>query len=151
MNFPPYPFTRFDEVDEAIFYAFTSISAQKAIQKIIIFTPINQDTYNLALVDLLESGELSDTAVSGNQDMEQVLSTVIQIILHFLQDKPMVSILFRGSTPGRTRLYRAIIGKYWTEIAGLCMVEGVTSDNQVELFQPNQNYTAFVVSLIQKL
>jgi hypothetical protein len=105
MNFPPYPFTRFKEIDEAIFYAFTSSSLEKTIQKIVILTLIDQNTYNLALVDLLDSGELSDTAVSDNQDLEQVLATVIQIILHFLQDKPACSILFRGSTPGRTRLY----------------------------------------------
>lgn len=148
MNFPPYPFTRFQEVDEAIFYAFTSISQQKAVQKLIIFNPIDAAMYNLALVDLLDSGEVSDTAVSDNQDMEQVLATVIQIILHFLRDKPTTSIVFKGSTLSRTRLYRAVIGKHLTEITKLCTVQGIIADNQVEVFQANQNYTAFVVSLL---
>lgn len=148
MNFPAYSFTRFQEVDEAIFYAFTSSSPEKAIQKLVIFTPIHENQYNVALVDLLTSGELSDTAVSSNQDMEQVLATVIQIILHFLRDRPATSVVFKGSTPSRTRLYRAIIGKYLTEIAGLCTMQGITVDDQVEVFQLNQNYAAFVVSLL---
>lgn len=77
MNFPPYPFTRFQEADEAVLYAFTSSSPQRTIQKLVIFTPIDKDQHNVALVELLTSGELSDTAVSSHQDMEQVLATSV--------------------------------------------------------------------------
>jgi hypothetical protein len=147
MNFATYPFVTVSDSEDVIIYSFVSVSKQKTIQKIIFFTLSDQDVYNMALVDLLESGELSDTSVSDNQDMETVLATVIQILSDFLKQNPDAAVTFKGSTPERTRLYRIIISKYLAEINLIFNVDGLTLADEYESFTPNQNYAGFVVSL----
>jgi hypothetical protein len=51
-------------------------------------------------------------SVSNNQDMETIISTIIRTIQVFLTFQPTAKVLFMGSTPSRTRLYRGIINKY---------------------------------------
>lgn len=145
MNFPPYSFVH---SSDGLVYAFRSISDQHTIQKYVIFSTLESPVYNLALVDLDKDGQLSDTVVSNNKDMERVFSTVIQIILHFLKKEPTAEILFSGSTPERIRLYRIIINKYIDDVTGSLSVYGIGVDQQREIFQKNRPYTSFVVSLI---
>lgn len=147
MNFPPYPFVTLSGSEDVVIYSFVSVSPAKTIQKLIFFTASEPGIYNMALVDLLESGELSDTSISNNQDMETVLATVIQILSDFLHHKLDAVVTFQGSTPERTRLYRLIISKFLAEIVFTFDVGGVTLSGEYEPFRPNQNYTGFVVSL----
>lgn len=144
MNFPPY---LFDHSTDGLVYAFESISNERTVQKYVIFTLIKTDCYNLALVDLDEDGQLSDTTISNNHDMERVLSTVIQVILTFLKENTRAEIAFSGSTPERTRLYRVIINKYSYEVIDTILVHGILANQEREVFQSNRPYTSFVLSL----
>ncbi|GAB4040548.1 DUF6934 family protein [Spirosoma jeollabukense] len=147
MNFPPYPFVTLDSSEDVVIYSFVSVSPEKTIQKLIFFTRSESGIYNMALVDLLESGELSDMSISNNQDMEIVLATVIRVLSDFLNRKSDAIVTFQGSTPERTRLYRIVISKFLPEIIFIFDVGGLTLSGEYEPFRPNQNYTGFVVSL----
>ncbi len=94
-------------------FEFESISQEKRIRKIIVYTPLseNGNMYNLALGDFLDNGEVSDLTVSNNADMEKVIATIVQTIFVFFEQHPNSLIYFKGSTVERIRLYRIIISK----------------------------------------
>lgn len=58
-------------------------------------------------------------------------------------------IYITGSTPVRTRLYRIIISKELSKIEDTFRVLGLPG-SVPEVFQKNQNYQAFVISLRSK-
>jgi hypothetical protein len=78
MDEPYYPYER--PVTE-IKYDFWSVSDEKQVRKRVIFTALDSpNIYNLALVDVLENGSMSDITETRNKDMKTVLATVIRII-----------------------------------------------------------------------
>jgi len=82
MNENTYPFT-LSRTEYR--YEFVSISTKKDVKKIVLLSQTGDiGTYNLALLDLLEDGVLSDISETNNDDMITVLATVIQIINIFL-------------------------------------------------------------------
>ena len=57
-------------------YEFLSISETKQVKKVVLFTKVSRENvYNLALLDELENGELSDNTETNNNDLQTVLST----------------------------------------------------------------------------
>ena len=101
--------------------------------------------YNLALVDILPNGEVSDLSVSDNKDMPKILATVFQSILYFFEVKPQASIFIQGSTPSRIRLYQIAISKYLHEFEQKFEIWGFVG-NEMELFLKGKNYEIFVIS-----
>ncbi len=91
-------------------YTFHSLGINGIILKVVVYEKIEDGFYNLAFGDFdEETGEISDKAVSNNGDTIKVLATVIQTIRDFFVAYPESSILIRGSTTTRTRLYQKII------------------------------------------
>ena len=126
MNENAYPFT----LSRTEFrYEFVSISAKKEVRKIVLLTETAvSKIYNLALLDLLENGELSDISETNNDDFKIVISTVIQIINNFLDQNHHCFVIFSGSDSRRHRLYRIIISRELTEISRKFVVLGVNND-----------------------
>ena len=82
MNEKPYPFSL---TRTEFRYEFVSVSQNKAVQKVVLFTQTDSPLiFNLALLDLLENGKMSDVSVTNNDDLRTVLATVIKIIGDFL-------------------------------------------------------------------
>lgn len=141
------PFYEFTIQDEALRFEFESVSDEQTIRKVIRYAETNVlDLYNLSLVDVLEDGAESDTAVSDNGDMEMVLATVFQTFHVFLNRYPDGLIFFMGSTPARTRLYQIAIRRELTKALTRFAIRGLT-DTGFELFVVNQTYKAFVIGL----
>ena len=144
MDKPNYPFKVLDNGHR---YEFQSISENKIVQKAIEFKELEVPTiYNLALVDIKQDGSFDDMSVSDNGDMETIIATVIKTIQVFLTFKPNSKILFMGSTPSRTRLYRGIISKYLHQAELIYEIHGI-SDWENEPFRANKNYDAFLIFL----
>lgn len=78
--------------------------------------------------------------------MEKVLATVVQTLIEFFSDRPKCFVFFTGSNSVRTRLNRIAIGNYKSEYDHLYRIFG-RIDNKFELFAPNRNYDAFLISL----
>ena len=145
MNEPSYPFKR---IDDRLTFSFESISKEKTVQKLVEFRLFDDsnELYNLALMDLLTDGTVSDLTVSNNRDMPKVLATVFQSIRLFFQAKPNAKILIQGSTASRTRLYQIAIVKYYNELEPIYNIWGLTEDD-ILIFKLGYNFEGFIVSL----
>lgn len=144
MNEPSYPFKR---LDDRLTFGFESISQEKTIKKLIEFRLLDtsSELYNLALMDILSNGEVSDMIVSNNQDMPKVLATVFQSISLFFKEKSNAKVLIQGSTPSRTRLYQIAIGKYHAELELIYNIWGFRGTD-IQRFELGYNFEGFIVS-----
>jgi hypothetical protein len=69
----------------------------------------------LADVDL--GGCVKDSEVTGNQDTEKVLATVMAILYDFLNEYSGRVVFFEGNSKSRNRLYRMAIGNNLVELS----------------------------------
>ena len=114
MNELPYEFSL---VKKEYRYEFLSVSTVKKVQKVVLLTQTQYpNIYNLALLDTMENGTLSDITVTDNNYLKTVLATVIKIIDLFLNENSNSFVIFKGSDDRRHRLYRIIIGRELLEI-----------------------------------
>jgi hypothetical protein len=126
-------------------YEFISEGPKGSIKKIIRFTQISTSVFNIGFGDLEEeTGEISDIAISNNNDSRKVLATVAAAIHDFTIQYPGVWIIAKGSTLSRTRLYRIGITNHWKEISNDFEVSGLT-DEEWERFELRRNYDAFLI------
>lgn len=126
-------------------YEFSSIGPNGKINKVVRFTEIGINVYNIGFGDLDEkSGQISDITVTNNRDSRKVLATVAATLHDFMLQHPRALIIAQGSTSSRTRLYRMGITNHWAEIRLEFEVFGL-KDNTWEPFQFGKNYEAFLV------
>jgi len=92
----------------------------------------------------LDDGELSDVAVSDNDDMITVLATVFRIAADFLDRFPAYSLAFRGSDERRNRLYRIALGRELIQLDKGYELYGFNGE-QFVLFARNQPYSGFLI------
>ncbi len=129
-------------------YTFVSTSVKKEVKKVVIFSEIQENIYNLALLDELENGKLSDITESKNEDLSTIMATVIQIINDFLSKNPKYFVVFRGSDERRQRLYRIIISRDITKILKEFEVYGGIGDESINFYEPNKDYDYFLIKKI---
>ena len=128
-------------------YDFVSKSQDKNVAKRVSFTTSDyQNIYNLALLDVLESGEVSDISESRNRDMKTILATVIRITEEFLNKNQQSIVIFKGSDERRQRLYRLVISRDITEIQKKFTVFGSLLNQKPEKFEPNRPYVYFIIT-----
>jgi hypothetical protein len=137
---------QFERPISEIRYNFRSISQDKEVAKRVIFTTSDyQNIYNLALVDVLEDGTLSDITESRNKDMITILATVIKIIEDFLDKHPEKFLIFQGSDERRQRLYRLVISRELNNLQKHFSIFGGIEGNKAEPFRPNKAYDYFLI------
>ena len=142
MDKDTYPVTEI----QPLIYSFISVGPKGQIRKIIAYQATDvEDEYNLALLDETAGG-FSDLPVTANDDMDRVLATVIGSINFFFDQHPNATLVFTGSSDARTRLYRAIIGKFIDRISEKFDVYGVRNDDY-ENFVRNRSYESFIIRL----
>lgn len=143
MDQPSYSFRK---IKRELLFEFDSISESNLIHKVIAYELIDdtQFIFNLSLVDKNENGQLSDLAVSNNQDMEKVLATVVQTLGVFFMEFEGAKVFFKGSTPSRTRLYRIIIAKFHKDFKREYVIFGFIN-NLPEIFEVGKAYEAFLI------
>jgi hypothetical protein len=141
-----YPFSL---IQRELRYEFWSRSEEKEIKKIVIFTEVSYDEdnfYNLALLDELSNGELSDISESRNNDMKTVLATVFGITNDFLTKNPNAIVAFKGSDYRRHRLYRIALNREMERLSKRFVIAGYT-DGQVFPFEINGEYEQFLIKI----
>jgi hypothetical protein len=136
------------KVDETFkLFQFVSVG-KRNITKIVEFTKISDNSYNLGFGDVdEETGVPSDLIVSDNGDSENVLATVAQCVNIFTASYPDSQVYATGSTESRTRRYRMGIAKYLNEISEDYEIFGeiVGNKGKFEEFQKDGKYTGFLV------
>lgn len=126
-------------------YEFSSTGPKSHIRKVVRFTQITTNVFNLAFGDLDEkTGEISDIIVSNNNDSRKVLATVAATVHDFTLQYPDVWIIAQGSSLARTRLYRMGITNHWNEVSTDFEVFGL-KENTWESFEMRRDYEAFLV------
>lgn len=126
-------------------YGFWSRGPRGRIAKVVICQKIKTDLYNLAFGDWnFEVGEVDDLARTNNGDMAKVLATVAYVISIFMQANPKATLIIRGSTPARIRLYQMGIAAYYSEISKDFEVTGL-NQGVPEQFVAGKNYEAFSI------
>lgn len=131
-----------------MFYYFESRSEDRTIPKAVQFEKIGADIYNLGFGDLYEGYDFNDLVISNNGDMRKVMATVVQIVIVFLGAYPDQQVYFTGSSPSRTRLYRAILNReaeHWSDVFD---IKGIMK-GKPEPFQKSVHYEAFLISVIE--
>jgi hypothetical protein len=128
---------------------FFESKGKKNIPKAIIYTPIEgyDDAFELSFGDITDDGYIDFMSESHNQDLEMVLATVISTIDVFFEKYPYALVYFRGSTPARTRLYRAIIAKQMQKLKLSHHVFGLKNDGLTEDFDKNNVYIGYLIQM----
>jgi hypothetical protein len=141
-------FYAFTHDESCCYFEFLSRGNIKTDRKVVIYSPTESDSrrYNLCLGHVLPNGDLCDLTVTNNGDMDKIVSTVIRTIAVFLSKDQSRSVYFTGSTPVRTRLYRAIISREFHEAGKYYEIYGVIKAMQ-EPFRPNVDYMGFLITL----
>jgi hypothetical protein len=138
------------EIDESFqTYEFVSEGPNGRITKVVAYTEFGtvngEIAYNLGFGDVdLETGTISDMAVTGNKDSMRVLATVAQTIIEFSARFGKHWIRVKGSTPARTRLYQIGVSEIWDDIKDEFELYGLKND-EYQKFERNVNYEAFLV------
>ena len=139
-------------VDRAkVNFDFISDGPKGQILKTVRYTKIKikgiNNLYNLAFGDrLVDSDDIDDLTISGNQDRDKILATVVATIFIFTQRYPTTIVFFKGSTPARTRLYQMAINKHFEALKERFDIDAL-NDEGWSSFEPNKNYSAFSISL----
>ncbi len=108
---------------------------------------VKASVFNMALVDVLKDGRLSDSTRSSNGDMEQVFLTVGQCLLEFFRKYPGATVYFKGSDEVRTRMYRVTLSKRENYLVARenFRLFGVSEEGDVFEYRPNASCEAFLI------
>ena len=142
MNYEAYPF-RYKEDNNH--FQFQSVGKRGTFEKVIAITLIEDDIYNLALLDMdpVTQG-YNDKSVTDNGDMPKILATVMAVIIDFLNQYPHRKIYLIGNTASRTRLYQIAINKILDQIENDPIVLGYHNSQWIP-FEPNRNFESFLI------
>lgn len=131
-------------------YEFLSEGPKGYIKKVINFDEISDNIYNLGFGDWNEATHsMDDKARSNNHDRDKVLATISAAVMKFIKYYPNASVVAKGSTPARTRLYQMGIWANWHEISLLLHVEGLVDGIWFPI-EKCKNYHAFMVRVKRK-
>lgn len=129
-------------------YSFTSTGKKGNILKVVYFAPLYPYLYNLVLGDYVSDiGGIDDKVISNNGDLTKILATTVQITAHFLHNNPANSVFIQANTELKQKLYHRILRNHYQEIAQDYIVQGILKNGNSELFNPDNQYVAFVVNL----
>lgn len=142
MNQEKYSVIRYDDF---LTYEFLSQGPKGAIKKLVSYQEIDDNLFNLAFGDWDEvNRKMNDAIRSNNNDRNKVLLTVAFTAIDFIQHWPNATLLIKGSTESRTRLYQIKINNNWNEIIRLFDIKGFYN-GYWEPFKKEKNYESFLL------
>ncbi|MCF0038795.1 DUF6934 family protein [Dyadobacter fanqingshengii] len=129
-------------------FKFTSKGSKGLVEKIVEYTETDfENIYNLGFGDYDQvTDSMNDLSITDNGDSSKVLATVASTVYTFTDEYPSAAILFTGSTPARTRLYRMAITINLAEISQDFVIFGFNSEQNWEHFIVDKSYSAFLVT-----
>jgi hypothetical protein len=133
----------FDSANFLKLFTFKSISKEKTIVKVVQFSHVKGNLYNLGLADY-EKGKLQFTELSNNQDMIRVLGTVVAIVWRFTEIYPEREVLIRGEKR-RMQLYNLIFRRRYMEIEKSFQIWGYTDNDEWESYDPQKSFEALKI------
>lgn len=128
--------------DKPIFY-FESEGKQGKIPKLILFTPLKKNLWNLGFGDIKE-GQVDDSIISNNHDIVKVMGTIAKIIHAFLDENPSSHIRIRPVDEKRGRLYNHIFRRNFEVINTTFDIIGINKRRK-EAYSPEKFYEYFEI------
>ncbi|AWK05385.1 hypothetical protein HYN56_14530 [Flavobacterium crocinum] len=140
---------------ETTMFEFKSIGSNGEIKKVIIFSATQSDEiYNLAFGDLIynhtqKKYTIDDSIITNNGDRNIILATVAKSVYIFTEKYPEKLVFFKGSTLGRTRLYRRAISINLEELSETFIIFGALMNEFGHItsvpFKSNEDYFGFII------
>jgi hypothetical protein len=131
--------------EDLLEFEFISEGPKGRITKLVQYSKIDENAYNLAFGDKKEGeNEIDDKIITDNKDSQKVLATVAATVLAFTEKYSQVWIIASGSSKSRTRLYQIGISTNYEELQQYFNVYGYYERRWVK-FQKNVIYDAFAV------
>lgn len=125
-------------------FAFQSEGIKGKIVKIIIFSPIAENEWNLGFGDF-HRGKLDDTTMTNNNDAMKTIRTVAQAILIFIETYPDRIVVIEPLDEKRKRFYNRIFQKFYDEINIYFNIIGIREGVSF-VFNPKEFYDVFKIS-----
>jgi hypothetical protein len=136
------------EIDESVsVFEFISEGPNGFVKKRVQYQKIiGTGLTNLSFGDVNpETDKIDYSIVTNNKDTEKVLATVAATVYEFLDEYPDARVYLEGGSYSRTRLYRMGIANNLAEINQIFAVYGFSEEEKFVAFEPNKNYSAFVI------
>ncbi len=121
------------------FFTFQSVSERRKVVKVVQFSQVGENVYNLGLADFV-AGKLQFLETSNNHDIVRVLGTVGVIVRAFTELYPEREILITGEKR-RMKLYLLVLQRHWVEIEPDFWVWGLMNDEWV-FYESGEMYEA---------
>jgi hypothetical protein len=128
-------------------FMFTSVGDNGSIEKIIEFSLMTNNIWNLGFGDV-KGKTWTDTAVSNNNDLRKVLQTVANAVHLFLEAYPERQLFFKPVDRKRKLLYNRTFQQKWHEIEPLFTVKAVNLEDTNPKFKdynPKKLYDLFTM------
>lgn len=108
-------------------YYFQSEGPQGKIIKKVIFSPMDEDLWNLAFGDL-HNGDIDDSIISNNNDIVKILATIVKIAYEFSAEFPTRSIHIKPVDKKRKQLYNNVFRRNFEIISQTFHIIGTSND-----------------------
>jgi hypothetical protein len=136
-------FYDFIDSPDKLQYIFASEGKEKYIIKVVLFTHLRGDLWNMGFGDL-KNGEIDDAVVSNNNDIVKVIGTIAKILYEFSDKYPTRRIEINPVDEKRKRLYHHIFRRNYDIIKLNFHVNGVFKNSDLEEDYSNKkNYDIF--------
>ena len=126
-------------------FIFESEGKQGKIIKIIQFTQLESNEWNLGFGDL-KDGNIDDLIISNNEDVFKVIKTVAKVVTIFFQEYPQSRFIIKPIDDKRKKLYNSIFRRHFKDIILDFNILGIVENNK-EAYSPQKNYDNFEITL----
>jgi hypothetical protein len=123
------------------YYYFESEGKQGKIPKVIIFTYLGKNYWNLAFGDWRE-GDIDDAVISNNHDIVKVFGTIAKVVYAFSDEFPTQHIRIKPVDEKRRRLYNTIFRRNYEVINLTFHIIGINKRKK-EIYSPEKFYEYF--------
>ncbi|MFN0175439.1 MAG: DUF6934 family protein [Saprospiraceae bacterium] len=124
-------------------YLFESKGPKGVIFKLVVFTQIEGNLWNLGFGDL-KKGQLDSTIITNNQDVRRVLNTVAKAVYLFTENAPERVVRISPLDGKRAKLYNLIFQRRHFEIVEQFDVFGWVG-NERSVYNPDNFYDTFEI------
>ncbi len=124
-------------------YLFESKGPKGVILKLIVFTQIEGNLWNLGFGDM-KKGQLDSTIITNNQDVRRVLNTVARAIYLFTENYPERIVRISPLDSKRAKLYNLVFQRRHFEIVEQFDAFGWRG-NERSVYSPGNFYEAFEI------
>jgi hypothetical protein len=133
---------------ETVEFRFTSVGEKGEIKKIIEFTYLGENLWNLAFGDV-KGDDWVDNVISDNNDFRLVLQTITNAVHNFFEIYSDHNVQIVPLDYQRKLLYNRVFQQRWHEIQVLFEVKAILVKDEiieVENYTPIKIFDAFVIS-----